>query len=296
MSKIIRFTDELVEKLRAEFEEEIKKARIADGKFSFNRSFNSVNDRAVLRFTEQAYLKMTALVSNFEKEVAWHCVVNRGEEENEYVVSDILVYPQTVSGVHVDMDVDEYVEWINKGIEDGDDRFFHLHGQGHSHVNMAVSPSPTDLDHQKEILKDIRDNGFYVFMIWNKKDDHNIWIYDIQKNKMFENKDITLLIDEEDNGISKFLRAARQIVKENRPVTQYSGYGGYNNIPTKAAATVQSSYSTPTKAAEPDKKKSKAEKTKVKASATCLTSYGGYWEDDNDPTSPFYVRDNFYQY
>ena len=294
MSKIIRFTDEIIEKLRAEFDEELKKARIADGKFSFSRSFSSVEDQAVLRFTEQAYLKMTGLVDSFEKEVAWHCVVNRGENENEneYIVTDILVYPQTVSGAYVDMDDNGYAEWLNEGLKAEDDRFFHLHGQGHSHVNFAVSPSQTDLDHQKEILKDVRKNGFYVFMIWNKKGDHNIWIYDLQKNKLFENKDVKLVIDEEENGVTKFLREARDLVKESKPL----GYnGGYSSI-VGSSYQPQKTTAVPAKPEEPDKKKKKAEKTKVKAQPSFQGFRRTCWDDDDDPRSPFYVSDSFYQY
>ena len=284
MSKIIRFDENVLAEMREEFEKALKSAKLVDGRFSFIKSFSSLTDRATLLFTELAWLKMNALVDSFEKEVAWHCVAERWEGENEYIISDILVYPQTVTGVTVDMETEEYARWVENGIISGDDRFFHLHGQGHSHVNMGVSPSGTDLEHQQTILHDVREDGFYIFMIWNKRADRSIWIYDLQKNKVFETKDITVKTIEEENGVVAFLREARKLVKADTvaalypPVKPYTASSG-----SKQAETTGTTYSKDNK----DGKKSGADKPKVKAKPA-------WSDDDDDPTDPFYVRDSYY--
>jgi len=173
--------------------------------------------KATLWFTERAWLKMWALVRNFNEEVAWHGVVSRSEKENEYVVTDIVVYPQTVSGASVEMDVDEYgkwMEWLSANFEDK--RFNHLHLQGHSHVNMGVFPSETDLKHQEDIVVTLRKNSFYIFVIWNKRNSHNIRIFDKENNIFFDNEDVVCSIIPEDSGVLKFLREAKMLVKDQK--------------------------------------------------------------------------------
>lgn len=114
--------------------------------------FSCGEQKATVFFTPDAWAKMVTLLREFDKEVAWHGVARRGENEeaNEYIISDILVYPQTVSGASVEMDTEEYAKWIMDNAED--DRFNNIHMQGHSHVNMAPNPSSVDLNHQEEIL------------------------------------------------------------------------------------------------------------------------------------------------
>ena len=329
MSKIIRFTPELLAEMRREFEESIQNAKLVNGRFSFVKSFNSSAEKATLTFTELAYLKMHALIDAIDLEVAWHCVAERGEG-NQYRISDILVYPQTVSGATVDMDTKEYAKWIEQGIISGDERFDHLYAQGHSHVNMAVSPSPTDLGHQEEVLKMVRDNGFYIFMIWNKKNDHNIWIYDMAKNIVFENSDIKVEVDEEENGLTKFLREAKPMVKKTTYTTptysggyrgeNYGGYGGYGGYGSgygsygtgyggysggkysggSAAQTGKKDQPPVTKSIVPVTAKNEPKnivtpKT-VGAQKPRVTAVVNRDDDDeeDDPTSPFYVSDHYY--
>lgn len=329
MSKIIKFTPELVEEMRREFEESLLNAKLINGRFSFVKSFNSSAEKATLTFTEQSYLKMQALIDAIDKEVAWHCVAERCEE-NKYRISDILVYPQTVSGATVDMDTKEYAKWIEQGIISGDERFDHLYAQGHSHVNMAVSPSTTDLDHQAEILKMVRDNGFYIFMIWNKKNDHNIWIYDMAKNTVFENSDIKVEVEEEENGLTKFLREAKPMVKNMAYTTPtyaggygggyggygYGGYGGgYGNYGSgyggysggySGGKYAGSAASQPSKKDQPPVTKSIVPVTKnepkgavpprnIAAQKPRVTAVVNRDDDEeDDPTSPFYVNDHYY--
>ena len=294
MSKIIRFTPEIIDRVKAEFDERIKSARLFGGSFSYSKTFDATGEKATLRFTELAMLKMTMLVSTEEKEVAWHCVAER-EAGNSYLISDILVYPQKVGATSVDMDVEEYGKWKMKGIMSGDERFQHLFAPGPSHVNMAVNPSPTDIDHQKEILDMVRDDGFYIFMIWNKRDERNIWIYDMAKNVMFENSDITVEVIEEENGVIKFLRESKPMVKAYIPPYSGgyygSGYSGYNakaGIVSSKPAAVKPAPAAVVTSAKP----AAHEKPKVRAAVVHGSSYDV--EDEDDPTSPFFVRDDYY--
>ena len=290
MSKIIKLTAEMLEQAKQEFAERCAKARSTNGSISFTKVFQPTQEKATLRFTELAWLKMKALVAENSKEVAWHGCVERLDGD-VYLVSDILVYPQEVTGVTVDMDADAYAKWIQAGIVSGDDRFNHFYMQGHSHVDFAVSPSPTDLDHQKEILDMVRDNGFYVFVIWNKKNEHNIWIYDLQKNTLFENADVTVEVLRTQNGVVQFLADAAENVRTHTPVytpVKYpsvsESYAGSHTSCGKTAASGGSDVQgTGVKANTFDQKK------KITAHVDRGQSYTVY--DDDDPYGPFGVRD-----
>ena len=294
MSKIIKFTQELLEQATAEFVAEMKRTRAVGGSVSYNKTFDTGNAKATLRFTELAWLKMKALVAENSKEVAWHGVAERCED-NVYLISDILVYPQSVTGASVDMDTEAYTKWIQDGIVSGDERFNHFYAQGHSHVDFAVTPSPTDLGHQKEILSMVRDTGFYVFMIWNKKNDRNVWIYDLGKNILFENADVTVEIIEQPNGVVQFLRDANAMVKTRVPVvTQQTGgtYGGgssyYSGLyrGTGLTGAGKSAGISNTAAGAGQKKKVTAHVDRGQS--------GGFDDEEEDPHGPFFVRDYYH--
>ena len=314
MSKIIRMTPDYIEQIKREFAEAITKAKIADGKISFTRSFATTSQKARLLFTEKAWTKMQALIREFDKEVAWHGVAERGEG-NDYVVSDILVYPQEVTGTNVEMDTEEYAKWIQAGILSGDERFDHFYFQGHSHVSMGVTPSSVDLNHQQEILEQLRDGGFYIFVIWNKRNEHNVRIYDLQKNTLFEPVDISVEVIEDEDGVEKFVRDAKSLVKNKPAYTggypggsyfdrwQYpvAGEKGAPYNPMSAARPAieapkkeEQSKKTPSAEKKSGKGKTKAvakPKSKVVAAAKPAAADP---DDEDDPTSPFYVRDNIY--
>lgn len=235
MAKYIQMTDDLKDECRAAFMAELENVlsmnKFSDGKLSFSKSFGTVNRKAHVYFTEVAWMKMTALLREFTKEVAWHATAYRIPGDNdEYLIKDIMVYPQTVTSATVDMDVEKYAQWIQDGVMAEDERFDHIRCQMHSHVNMGVSPSGTDIQHQEEILAQLGNDDFYIFMIWNKSLKVHMRIFDMQKNTLFETNDCDWAVLEESIGLASFIEAAKQIVVEQK-VTYggYNGnYGGYN--------------------------------------------------------------------
>lgn len=247
MSKIIRVTEEHKEALRAQFEAALAKMKIADGKFSFNRSFSDTGKKAKLYFTETAWLKMQTLIREYQIEIGWYGVASRVEdEENAYIVSDILVYPQSVTGTTVDMDAEKTNEWIFENRED--DRFNNIRAQGHSHVNMETGPSGVDLGHQEDILE-MLDDGFYIFMIWNKRGEKNIKIYDLDQNILFETADITVSVKNE-IGLDDFLADAKKKAVSKSYSAGYNAYGnaynGYSSYNKESGKTDVHAYTQPT--------------------------------------------------
>lgn len=225
MSKRIRVTEDLAEEIYKDIETMLKNAKLDNGKFNFSKLFTCSQEKATVYFTPEAFLKMYVLIMNFDIEVGWYGVARRyGEEnENKYIISDILVYPQEVSSVTVDFDETEYAKWQNENIDD--DRIFELYMHGHSHVKMGTTPSQTDLKHQKDILNLMSNDSFYIFTIFNQKMEHTTVVYDMKKNIYFEKGDVKVEILTESEPIDEFLKNAKKIAVKKT----YSGYSSSYN-------------------------------------------------------------------
>lgn len=211
MSKYIKVTDAMRAELLRDFEKSLANAKLADGKVTVSKTFTAPQTKASLYFTPAAFAKMIMLVQEFSDEVAWHGMAFRGEdpEKHEYFITDIMVYPQEVTGATVNTDQEKYQTWL---MEQSDEVFPHIRMQGHSHVNMATSPSSVDLEHQGRILEQLDDDMFYIFIIWNKRMEHNIKIYDLRKNILFEPSDITVSLTGEGVDFDAFIADAKSKV------------------------------------------------------------------------------------
>lgn len=256
MSKLIKVTQEYIDEVRKDFEEVLKSGKFSDGKVTFTKTIGTVNRKAKVFFTPDAWRKMQALISDFDKEVAWHGIAHRGEDasKDEYYITDILVYPQEVTGATVNTDQEKYEMWL---MSHDDDVFNNIRMQGHSHVNMGVTPSGVDTSLYDRIIEQLDNEMFYIFMIWNKKKDKTVRIYDIKKNILFDTTDVTVetLPDSEDisnirnlsedevkavtdfitryrekRSTDSFIKKAKDMVKDKvyKPTTVYNGgYGSY---------------------------------------------------------------------
>ena len=234
MSKVIKLTQEHIDDLRKSFEEALATGKFSDGKFTFSKDLGKLDRRATVWFTPIAWCKQTQLVSKFDKEVAWHGIAKRGEEPDTFVIEDILVYPQEVTGSTVTTDQVEYQTWL---MNHEDEVFNNIRYQGHSHVNMGTSPSAVDTTLYDSILAQLEDGMFYIFMIWNKKDDKTIKIYDLRENVFFDTTDVKVGVI----GLEGFMDDAKGMVKEHvytPPKTVgNSGYGNYGSYMTPASAS-----------------------------------------------------------
>lgn len=221
MSKIIRMTPAMIEESKRRFEDKLKNMNCVDGKITFTDTFTPTGQKAVVWFTPDAYTKMIALIQDSDKEVAWHGIAHRMEDQvGHYVISDILVYPQEVTGSTVNTDQAEYENWLTK---QDDDVFNNLRMQGHSHVRMDTFASAIDLEHQAKIVQQLEGDMFYIFMIWNKYFKFTAKIYDLKINTLFEPGDISVQMVGASQGLAEFLKEARDMVKPK----VYSGQGGY---------------------------------------------------------------------
>lgn len=231
MARPIKLTKELIEQMGREFMENLATAKLSDGKVSYTKSFtyeDKENSKATVWFEPAAFAKMLVLVHRFSDEVAWHGVIRRTARDT-FVVSDILVYPQEVTGSTVTTDQERYQKWM---IELDDEVFNAMHYQGHSHVNMGVTPSPVDEAFYESILAQLNADDWYVFMVINKRMEVYIKIYDMKSNTLYENGDVTIGILGDDGDLEAFVADAKELVVK-RPYTApataagvyTSGYG-----------------------------------------------------------------------
>lgn len=267
MSKPIKLTDELLQKIQEEFLESVKNMKMFDGKINYAKSFkweDAPDDKAEVCISPVAWAKIVMMVQQFDSEVAWHGTARRSEEKtNLFYIDDVVVYPQEVSGSTVNTDQAKYSEWL---MSLDDDTFNNLRMQGHSHVNFGTTPSGIDETHQAKILDQLEDDMFYIFMIWNKKFESFFRIFDLANNTLYEKDDVVVYIGENGTDLAKFITDAKAQV---RPKYQYTtGFAG--------AYTPKSE---PTKTTPAKTGTAPAEKTKTKQKAKA--SIGNGWHGAN---------------
>lgn len=204
-----------IAELREKAEAQLSAAGSCKVNLDFDKSFKydkAKKEKATLYYTPSAYMKMRLLVDNFSSEVAWHGFIKR-ISANKFLVYDIVVYEQFVTGVHVDTDEEAYNKFVADLWMNHEEPDFCFNFQGHSHVRMAVSPSGTDLEDQKRLMSNQK-KGFYVFTIQNKNHEANYWIYDYDNNIVYEKDDIVVDIKFGDYDGADFLSAAQEKVKQ----------------------------------------------------------------------------------
>ena len=181
----------------------------------------TVTTKPKIIISTTAGLKMSELVRNCTGEVGWHGFVERPDEYT-FIIKDIVVYPQTVSSVTVDTDETEYALWCaNISTEDLRTMRF----QGHSHVNMACTPSSTDLTLYNNYLANLNNDDYYIFFICNKRGEINAWLYDLKTNTKYTKTDLEII--HETNMAAWFEEAKKNIkTPAAKPVTNaVNSYG-----------------------------------------------------------------------
>ena len=160
--------------------------------------------------TSEAYIKMRTLVDKTSTELGWYGFVSKLPGlDNVYVIEDIIVYPQKVTGATCEQDEDRMFEFeMSLTTEQVRARRF----QAHSHVNMGVTPSGVDEAFYQDLLSQVRD--YYIIMVTNKRGDNHIRFYDMENNIVYTELELKILLDngtdvdkwyqeEVDNNLSK---------------------------------------------------------------------------------------------
>jgi hypothetical protein len=220
--KHIIITEEIIEDMCKKLREQV--AGSYTGKDSFTVTMSTKlaltdEEKPTVIVSELADRKIRALVRQCDKEVAWNGTVVYDEESNTYLIEDIFVFPQEVTASTATA-TNDYGPWLMQFTEED---FNKLRFHGHSHVNMGVTPSGVDTSFQETLVNNVQD--FYIFAIYNKKEEFNIWVYDKVKNLLYETKDIYYDSEALDTTIW-----ADTAIKQNVKTRQYTAQN--SNLPS----------------------------------------------------------------
>lgn len=244
MPKPIYMTDAMIDEcfddVLAEFTKQYEAARtrakdgkekLAKGVFNFVYKpieYTWIDDHSRVKIILEpvAFSKMLLLMLGSDKEIGWHGLITRdAENPSVFHVEDVILFPQTVTSTTVTADDEKYPLWA---MDLPDETFAKCRFHGHSHVNMGVTPSVTDLTYYEQSIQQFKD-GFYVFMIMNKRLETFCQVYDFDRNAMYENAEIDIQVG---TGFKTELDAAKKEMIIDR-VYNYggsynSGYGSYS--------------------------------------------------------------------
>lgn len=139
--------------------------------------------------TPNAYIKMRMLVDKSDKEIGWYGIVNEMPGlQATYIIEDIIVYPQKVTGVTVEQDEDRMFEFeMSLTTEQVNHKRFH----GHSHVNMGTGPSGVDESFYQDLLSQVTD--YFIITITNKRNEYTTRFYDVANNILYTDVPIQLI-------------------------------------------------------------------------------------------------------
>ena len=274
MSKKCRFN---IEECRTAFETwfaaNAKRAWSTSAAFKLPVATN--DNRAKLKMTGKAWAKMLIPILNYDSEVAWHGMVERNADEPAtFTITDILLYPQEVTGSTVTTDQQEYQNWM---FSLSDEQLTAMRFQGHSHVNMAVTPSSTDEDHEEGIVNMLKNEDFYIFGIFNKKGDKTLRIFDCKTNTYYETKDIDFSVIADDIGE---LREDMDDMVKRKTYTYTGTSYGYGVGASKATTITATGAAAPKTSTASTVSTNKTTTTPTKAPSAAAPQKMGYREDD----------------
>lgn len=185
----LKITAEIREELIKQFAEKIDALKDGESTIKVEQKLAVKPEvRPMVIFSDKAYVKMLYLIMNYATEVAWHGIVNRTNDDT-FIIEDVIIYPQHVTGATVTTDDVEYSNWLSN---QPDEIFEKIRFQAHSHVRMGVNPSSVDLNQQESIVRQLEEQDFYIFAILNKDMKINMWIYDMVKNAKYDSQDIDI--------------------------------------------------------------------------------------------------------
>lgn len=157
---------------------------------------------------------LCALAGTYE--IAWNGFIRIPEgytrDQNVFELYDVIVYPQIVTGATSETDEDTFGDWFANTVFPRPD-FNNMRFHGHSHVNMGCSPSSTDRTYRDDTLKDMEENDFFFFGIYNKKGEYTMELYDATYNICWETADIHIYVgDSLPQVMESFNWAQKQVI------------------------------------------------------------------------------------
>lgn len=175
--------------------------------------------------TAVAYSKMKLLVHTHSEEIGWYGTVER-HPNNQFIINDIIVYPQHVSGATCEQDESKMFEFeTSLTNEQVNARRF----QGHSHVNMNTTPSGVDETFYKQLMEHVTD--YFMVAVINKSGSIYTRFYDVEHNIIYTDVPIWV-VDESGICIDKWVKDQLEEKITARPASALVKHYDYDEKPT----------------------------------------------------------------
>lgn len=152
-------------------------------------------------YSTVAWQKIWHTVNTCSEEVGWLGTVEK--VGNNYLIEDIWVPEQEVTGGTTEIEADAMAALALHLEENGIDSS-KLRYWGHSHVNMAVSPSGQDENQTAEYLEHV---DWFIRGIYNKKGDTKVDVFDMTKSLVYQKVDNNIYIPPMDTNVVTTLDA-----------------------------------------------------------------------------------------
>lgn len=133
-------------------------------------------------YTTEAWQTIRYIVAQCSAEVGWLGLVEYYEAENVYLITDIFVPPQEVTGATTEIESDAMAELANQLLDQNIDTG-KLYYWGHSHVNMGVSPSTQD---ERQLDEYLEHCPVFIRGIYNKKGDAKVDVFNTAESVVFQ--------------------------------------------------------------------------------------------------------------
>jgi hypothetical protein len=149
-------------------------------------------ERYKIVFSLPAYLTIKELVDVSEIEIAWFGIIRR--EGQTIYIDEIINFPQIRTSVSVEVDDEEFASWFSNMVMTDKQKALSMRYHGHSHVNMGVFPSQTDMNYRKELSHNL--DKEYIFSIHNKRGEIRFHIYDAVTETLAEPEDVDIFVED----------------------------------------------------------------------------------------------------
>jgi len=173
----------------------------------------------VVRYTELAWNKIKHLVKICPLEVGWWGTVDTYQNGSMYLITDIFIPKQTVTGAETDILAEDLADIVVL-VPDPEKLIY----WGHSHVNMRVVPSGQDEDQTLEYLEHM---DVFIRGIYNKKGESKVDVYDTNAMLAFQCVDNRPMISQLSDEDKTLMEA---VVEQN---VKKRTYGRVTNTTTK---------------------------------------------------------------
>lgn len=163
---------------------------------------------------DEALNKMNEYIEQCKLEIGWLGCAKR--VDNNFLITDVFLFKQEVHSATTEITTEGLSEFAMELMESNEDEGLEIWNNmrvwGHSHVDMATSPSGQD-EKQIEVFME-NDNDFFIRLIGNKQGHLRIDVYDFKTGVQYSELDYNVLYEKEKNEkintISNQIRLLRE--------------------------------------------------------------------------------------